>query len=113
MIVKTSLYKIEQENIINNIINILDLDDENSITLYELDNNKHLQEQLLSLIPNIKKFFTISFNKGITNPDKTKRPYLSIIKQILKTKYNIYNSDFRINYSDLNIRTTKYIFIKK
>ena len=36
---KSDLYKKEQEDIMNNIINILELDNENSITLYELDNN--------------------------------------------------------------------------
>jgi hypothetical protein len=40
MRLKSELYKKEQTEIINNIIEILDLDNENSTTLYELDNNK-------------------------------------------------------------------------
>lgn len=39
MRLKEELYKKEQDEILQKIINIIDLDKENSITLYELDNN--------------------------------------------------------------------------
>jgi hypothetical protein len=40
MRLKSELYKQEQDEITDKIIEILELDDENSIILYNLDNNK-------------------------------------------------------------------------
>ena len=38
-------YKKQQAEILDKIINILELDDENSTTLYELDTNKNKQKK--------------------------------------------------------------------
>tara|TARA_B110000037_G_C17036581_1_gene471883 strand:- start:518 stop:865 length:348 start_codon:yes stop_codon:yes gene_type:complete len=113
MRLKSELYKKEQTEIINNIIEILDLDNENSTTLYELDNNEEKQNKIMELIPSIRKYFSYKNVIGIANPERCKRPYFSIIKFILKNNYNIYNSDFRVNKDDKKIRTTKYIFLLK
>ncbi len=107
MRLKNELYKEEQGNIINNIINILELDHERGITLYELDTNVDKQKKIMDLIPEIRKYFS---NVNL----KVKRQYLSIIKQVLKRNYNIYNVDLRITIDDnKRIRTTKYVFNKK
>ncbi len=37
---KTELYKKEQDDIIEKLIQLLELDEQKSTTLYELDNNK-------------------------------------------------------------------------
>jgi competence protein ComGF len=115
MRLKEELYKKEQEEIIQKIIDILDLDKENSITLYELDVNTEKQQKILDLIPNIRKYFKVKSIIGAKEPETCKRPYLSIIKHITKQKYNMYHSDFRININNKKekIRTSKYIFIKK
>ena len=47
MRLKSELYKKEQDDIAQKIINILDLDIDNSITLYELDNNEERKNSLL------------------------------------------------------------------
>jgi len=113
MKLKSELYEKEQDEILKKIITILELDDDNSITLYELDTNKEKQERILELIPEIRKYFSYACMKGVREPEKVKRPYLSIIKHIAKLKYNIYNSDFRISINNEKIRTTKYIFFIK
>ena len=110
---KSELYKKEQEEICDKIIEILDLPETNTITLYELDNDKEKQEKIIELIPDIRKYFSLSFVKGVKNPELLKRPYLSVIKQILKNNYNIISSDFRTQINENKIRTKKYIFIKK
>ena len=46
MRLKSELYKDEQLHICDKIINILELDDSGSTTLYELDNNKNKQNAL-------------------------------------------------------------------
>jgi hypothetical protein len=39
---KSDLYKEQQYNIVDNLINILNLDEDNGITLYDLDNKHYL-----------------------------------------------------------------------
>ena len=111
MKLKSLLYRKEQDDIVNKIINILDLDNENSILLYNLDNNKEKQDMILELIPEIRKYYSFSTIIGASEPTKAKRPYLSIIKQITKNKYKINSCDFRIKQEGIeDIRTIKYTF---
>lgn len=114
MRLKSKLYKKEQDDIIDKIISILELDNENSIILYNLDKDIKKQTKILDLIPDIRKYFNFASVMGASEPDKSKRPYLSIIKQLTKTKYKIITSDFRIKQKEqLEIRTKKYYFVKK
>ena len=87
MRLKSILYKKEQDELINKIINILDLDHENSIILYNLDNDKTKQDKILELIPEIRKYYSFSTIIGASEPTKAKRPYLSII--ILRALLNL------------------------
>lgn len=111
MRLKSELYSKEQDDIIQRIINILELDSDNSITLYELDNNEDKKNALLELIPTIRKYFTFGQIKSIVSPEIYKRAYLSIIKNITKKKYNILSTDFRLKIEDKIIRTKRYVFI--
>ena len=106
-------YKKQQAEILDKIINILELDEENSATLYELDTNKNKQKKILDLIPDIRKYFKVRNIVGAKYPEKCKRSYLSIIKHITKNIYHIYNSECRIEVNDKKIRTKKYVWIKK
>ena len=111
MKLKSLLYKQEQYELVNKIINILELDNENSIILYNLDNDQNKQNKILELIPEIRKYYSFSTIIGASEPTKAKRPYLSIIKQITKSKYKINSYDYRIKQEDKeDIRTKKYIF---
>jgi len=47
MRLKSELYKKEQEEIVDKIIIILDLENKNTYTLYELDNNEKIQKQIM------------------------------------------------------------------
>ena len=111
MKLKSLLYKQEQDELVNKIIDILELDNENSIILYNLDNDQYKQNKILELIPEIRKYYSFSTIIGASEPTKAKRPYLSIIKQITKSKYKINSYDYRIKQDDKeDIRTKKYIF---
>ena len=105
---KDEKYQAEQADIINKLYDILDLQ-ENSITLHELDTNKNKQQQIIDLFPEIQKYFSISY--AIPHPDRIKRLYLSIIKQILKRRYHIFSKEVRIDIDELKIRTKRYTFI--
>jgi len=111
MKLKSILYKKEQDEIICKIINILELDNENSIILYNLDNDKTKQNKILELIPEIRKYYSFSTIIGASEPTKAKRPYLSIIRQLTKSKYKLNSYDYRIKQNEnKDIRTKKYIF---
>jgi hypothetical protein len=49
MRLKSELYKKEQDDITDKIISILDLDNKNTYTLYELDNNNKVPPKLKKL----------------------------------------------------------------
>jgi len=97
MKLKSILYKKkEQDELVDKIINILELDNENSIILYNLDNDKIKQNKILKLIPEIRKYYSFSTIIGASEPTKAKRPYLSIIRQLTKSKYKLNSYDYRI-----------------
>ena len=112
MRLKTELYEKEQHQIIDTIINILDLQNKNSYTLYELDNNIDIQIRIMNLIPTIRTFFAFNNLKAIGEPERFKRPYLSIIKNLIKNKYSITSKDFKFKKNDVIIRTQVYYFQK-
>ena len=110
---KKELYKDEQNIIINKLINILQLDSNNSLILYDLDNNYDKQEKIYELIPEIKQYFKVGSVKSLTYPEQMKRVYLSVIKLVIKNEYNMFTKDLRIVKNEDIIRTKKYFIIKK
>jgi hypothetical protein len=110
MRLKSELYKKEQDELIDKIITILDLEHKSTYILYELDNNKEIQKQIMELIPEIRKWFSFNGIKAVGEPSKIKRPWLSIIKHLLKPKYNIGSKDFQFTENGKSIRTHVYSF---
>ena len=113
MRLKSELYKKEQEEIIDKICNILDLENRNTYTLYELDNNMEIQKKIMELIPEIRKWFSFNGIKAVGEPEKIKRPWLSIIKYFTKTKYLTETNEIRIIKDNIIIRTMEYNFIQQ
>jgi len=110
MRLKSKLYKKEQEEVMEKIISILDLKNKKTYTLYELDKNEEIQNKITELIPEIRKWFSFNGLKAVGEPSKIKRPWLSIIKQLLKSKYNIESKDFQFTENGKYIRTHIYSF---
>ena len=110
MRLKSELYKKEQDEIIEKIITILDLENKNTYTLYELDKNEEIQNKIMELIPEIRKWFSFNNMKAVGEPSKIKRPWLSIIKNLLKSKYIIESKDFQFTENGKYIRTHIYSF---
>ena len=111
MRLKSELYKKEQEEIVDKIISILDLENKTEYTLYELDKNEEIKKKIMELIPEIRKYYSFNGIKAVGEPNKRKRPWLSIIKNLLKTKYNIVSKDFQFTENEIHIRTHIYKFI--
>ena len=112
MRLKSELYKKEQDEIIEKIITILELENKNTYTLYELDKNEEMQNKIMELIPEIRKWFSFNNMKAVGEPSKRKRPWLCIIKQLLKEKFSIESKDFQFTKNGKYIRTHNYLFNK-
>ena len=110
MRLKSELYKKEQEEVIDKIVKILDLENKTEYTLYELDKNEEIQNKIMMLIPEIRKWFSFNNMKAVGEPSKRKRPWLCIIKQLIKSKYNLLSGDYRFIDNDKEVRTHKYTF---
>jgi len=110
MRLKSELYKKEQEEIINKIISILDLEHKNTYTLYELDKNVEIQQKIMKLIPEIRKWFSFNNMKAVGEPSKRTRPWLCIIKQLTKNKYILESKDLQFTENGKHIRTQVYTF---
>jgi hypothetical protein len=110
---KSAIFKEQQNEIKDELINnILNLPEKNYIILYELDRDKNLQDKILNIIPRIQIYFSLSSTTAITYPEKIKRPYWSIIKHLIKDRYNIFSSEYIMKIESTNIRTKKYTFVK-
>jgi hypothetical protein len=112
MRLKSELYKKEQDCIIDKIISILDLENKNTYTLYELDKNEEIQKQIMELIPEIRKWFAFNNMKAVGEPERIKRPWLSIIKYLTKSKYTIENKEQQFKINGKWIKSPIYIFTK-
>lgn len=87
------------------------LDDENSIIVHNIDNNKIKQNKILELIPIIRKYYSFSTIIHAFNPTKAKRPYTSITRQLIKSKHKLNSHDHRIKQNGKKyIITKKYVF---
>lgn len=113
MILKSELYKNEQNKLSNQIIDILELDENNQIILYHLDNDNDKINKIMNLIPELRKYFSFSLINGLERTETTKRPWLSIIRQITKTTHNMTYKDKQLTTNGKIIRSKIYTFDKK
>jgi hypothetical protein len=108
---KSVLYKDEQEKLADKIIEILELDEDNSITLYELDRDPDKQEKIMELAPEVRTFFTYTCIMGVKQD--LKRSWLSVMKHVTKVKYKLISSEVRFQVGDKKIKTVRYYFMEK
>jgi hypothetical protein len=90
---KSIRYAVEREELIEKIVGILELDERNSFTLPSLDDDEEKQAKINGLLDDAKKYFVISHIDAINDPSKSKRPYLSIVKNVIKYKYELYSKE--------------------
>ena len=114
MKLKSELYKKEQNEICDKIITILNIDSNSSFILKELDNDTDKKRMILELIPDIRKYFSFSAIIGVADTEKAKRPYMSIIRQICKLKYNVIGKNYMLRKpNEKEVKTMKYFFYIK
>ena len=95
-------YQNEREDICNKIITILELKEDNTFLLYELDDNIEKQNKILELKEEIQKYFACSTISSFKPNFECKRPYLNIIRSILrKQNYNFIGNDYTIKINNI------------
>jgi hypothetical protein len=106
-------YKIEREDICNKIIDILKLDTNNSFLLCDLDAETEKQMAIMNMKEEIRKCFACSEISSFKPNFECKRPYLNIIRGILRKQgYTFISTDIDIKINDVVKRTTKYIIFR-
>lgn len=103
-------YKVEREDICKRLIEILKLDDNNSFLLCDLDTDTEKQEKIMAMKEEIQKCFACSEISSFKPNFECKRPYLNIVRGILRKQgYTFENIDIELKM-DNNIykRTMKY-----
>ena len=103
-------YKNEREDICNKIITILELDENKSFILCELDNDIEKQNKILEMKKDIQKYFSVSCISSFRPNFDCKRPYLNIVRSILrKQNYVFERSEIEKSKNDGSFfRSTKY-----
>lgn len=109
---KSELYKKEQTDLSFQIIDILGLDIDNQITLYALDNDINKQNQIMNMLPELRKYFAFKNMCGIESPEKLKRPWLSIIKHVTKVTHVCKSKEKMLTINKKLINTRVYTFIR-
>jgi hypothetical protein len=100
----------EREQLCKKIINILNLDSDSSFILSNIDEDINKQNEILNLKDNIKKIFAVSTISSFKPNFQCKRPYLNIVRSILRQQGYIFEGkDFEFKIGE-NIykRTIKY-----
>ena len=107
---KSDKYTTEREDIINRALEILQLDEDKSFILYEIDKDIEKQNRIIELVIDIKRYFASSYWNG-----NTVRPYLIIIRNLFKNQGFLFiNKSFLYNTGENGkVKTIRYYIIKK
>jgi hypothetical protein len=106
-------YKAEREDMCRKIIEILQLDSNNSFLLSELDADIDKQTRILDMKEDIRKIFACSEISSFKPNFECKRPYLNIIRGILRKQgYTFLSTDIDLKINDVVKRTIKYIVLR-
>jgi hypothetical protein len=82
---KVSQYDNERKEILNKLFNILNINEQNDMfSLHKIDNDVKIQQEILDLESDIRKYFVCYEWSCIKKKDIIKRRWLSFIKYILK-----------------------------
>jgi hypothetical protein len=110
---KSELYSKEQEDIKTELKSYIQLDEDNSITLHELIEDKETQDKIMALLPRIRKYFSVGSITSFATPDRLERPWLCIMKYLLKQDYELFNKSVKFPTSKGTVATVRYYFRPK
>jgi len=106
-------YPTEREDVCNKIITILNLKEDNTFLLCDLDEDLEKQNKILELKEEIQQYFACSTISSFKPNFDCKRPYLNIIRSILrKQNYNFIGNDYTIKINNIPKKTIKYLIFR-
>jgi hypothetical protein len=100
----------EREEICNKLINMLNLDLEGCFLLSNIDEDIDKQNKIMELKNDIKKYFAVSTISSFKPNFNCKRPYLNIVRSILRQQGYTFDGkdcEFKIE-ENIYKRTIKY-----
>ena len=103
-------YKNEREQLCEQIIDIINLDETGCFLLSEIDENIDKQNKIIDLKDKIKQIFAVSTISSFKPNFHCKRPYLNIIRSILRQQEYTFEGkvcEFKIS-ENIYKRTIKY-----
>jgi hypothetical protein len=103
-------YHTERENICNRLISILELDENHSIRLNDLENDTDKQTKIMDMKGEIKRYFAVSCLSPYKPNATCMRPYINILRGILRKQgYTFESSPTLIGFENgKSISTSKY-----
>ena len=106
---KKDLFKKEQEEILNKINTILGISkDNNTIYLYDIENDENKKAQILALSDDVQKYFKYS-KWGFYSKEECKGNHVLLCKSIYKNMgYQIISKNAYIKRNDNKINTKEY-----
>ena len=90
-------YKTEREDICKKLIAILQLDQDNSFFLADLDTDTEKQTAILTMKEEIQRCFACSEISSFKPNFECKRPYLNIVRGILRKQGYTFECDTTFN----------------
>ena len=103
-------FKDEREKICQELISILDLDENQCFLLSELDVDVEKQKKIMAMKDAIQKVFACSTISSFKPNFTCKRPYLNIIRSILRKQgYQFVGTDIVIKKDGVSKKTIKYL----
>tara|TARA_Y100000389_G_C17329944_1_gene447516 strand:- start:439 stop:906 length:468 start_codon:yes stop_codon:yes gene_type:complete len=109
---KSQLYAREQAYLIAKMFAILELDQYNSIIKKSFDEDIDKQNEIIQLLPELRKYFSISVLHHFIVSEKCKRKAWTIVKTILKDKpVEIISKPTSYMLDGKQKRTQRYTFI--
>ena len=111
---KKTFYFNERENIFQQLKNLMDLNDDNTILLNKLQDNQELKNKLIELTGDIKKYYRCStwgYFVAINNGEKGDE--ITLLRSIFKDHdYKIFSKDIVTEYNNVKKRYTQLFFTK-
>lgn len=100
----------EREKVCSDLISLLGLDDQNTFLLCELDTDIEKQEKIMAMKEEIQKVFACSTISSFKPNFSCKRPYLNIIRSILRKQgYQFIGTDIELRLeTNVYKRTMRY-----
>ena len=105
---KSEKFVTERNEIYNKLMSYLKYSQDQSFTLCDIDNNAELQNQIIGLTDDIRKYYSATACRGCSENRGSKRRYLSIIRYIVKQhNKTLYSTEIAIPLGDNKYKKTQ------